>query len=58
MKTLTKRILGWSLIVILLIAILLFAYFGGIFKELVAAGLSILFVSGISILIIWLLISD
>lgn len=58
MKTLTKRILGWSLIVILLIATLLFAYFGGIFKELVAAGLSILFVSGISILIIWLLISD
>jgi hypothetical protein len=58
MKTLTKRILGWILVALVIVVFLATAYFLGFFMEMILIVLVTSFSVGILLFIIWLLTSD
>jgi hypothetical protein len=58
MKTLTKRILGWILVVLVIVVFLAIAYFLGFLMEMILVVLVASFSAGILLFIVWLLTSD
>ena len=58
MKTLTKRILGWILVALVIVVFLTTAYFLGFFMEMILIVLVTSLSERILLVIVWLLTSN